>query len=97
MSEILNTNPSKPVVSERGYYYDLSQSPFKVMGVNHEQFIFPSAKKVEMFLRDYDKRKTSLELLLSRVEKLSGQKIELTDEMLTFITHDLYDEMKRKF
>lgn len=97
MCEILNTSPSKPVVSKRGYYYDLSQSPFKVVGVNHKQFIFPSAKKVEMFLRDYHKRKTSLELLLNRVEKLSGQKIELTDEMLTFITHDLYDEMKRKF
>lgn len=97
MTKIVEQKPSKLKQSVRGYYYDLSESPFHVVGVNHEKFIFPSSKKREMFLKEYNKRISSLDLLLSRVENAIGRKIEIDDDMLHFITHDIYNEMKRKF
>lgn len=97
MTKIVEQKTSKKKKSVRGYFYDLSESPFHVIGVNHEKFIFPSAKKREMFLKEYDKRISSLDLLLSRVENASGRTIKIDNEMLSFITHDIYNEMKRKF
>lgn len=97
MTNIVDKEIKKRKTSDRGYYYDLSISPFNVVGVYDEKFIFPSAKKREMFLKEYDKRISNLQLLLSRVENMSGKKIEMDDKMFYFITHDIYNEMKKRF
>ena len=89
--------PHEKKASARGYFYDLSHSPYHVNGVRGEKYLFPSEKKREMFLKEYHKRMGSLEILLTRVYILTNQEIEINDEMQLYILNDIYSEMKRKF
>ena len=84
-------------VSVRGYYYDLSLSPYTIQGVNNDLYIFPSEKKREMFLKEFEKRVNRLNILLSRVSNLSGQSFTITKNMEEFIKKEIYKEMKRNF
>ena len=90
----MNKQPEK---SARGYYYDLSLSPHIIQGVSDTSYIFPSEKKKEMFIKEYEKRVNKLNVLLTRVSNLSGQSFSISKNMEKYMMNEIYKEMKRNF
>ena len=52
----------EPIKSRRGYYYDLSKSPYEYESPYGDLFKFPSEKQLEIYRRDIEKE-------LNRIDK----------------------------
>lgn len=57
---------SDTIVSRRGVYYDLTQSPYEYKTPYGDCFKFSSQKKLDMFTRDIAKEIERLDKLLAR-------------------------------
>ena len=71
------------VVSRRGVYYDLSQSPYEYRTRYGDCFKFASEKKLEMYTRDIE---NELERLEKMIDRYIGR---------DFIPEDAYHVLRR--
>lgn len=78
-------------VSERGYYYDLSLSPYEYKG-----YKFPSAKKLELFIRESEKW---LKKINESCDILDIFRVVKKDRnyYINKMHDKIYNEMKQKF
>lgn len=83
---------SDTVVSRRGVYYDLSQSPYEYRTPYGDCFKFSSQKKLEMYTRDIVKEIERLEKLLARHDLQDF----LPCEIIQMITRKIYVALYRK-
>ena len=80
------------VVSRRGVYYDLSQSPYEYNTPYGDCFKFSSKKKLDIYTRDIVKEIEKMEKLLARHDL---QRF-LPDEIIQLITKKVYAALYRK-
>jgi len=83
---------SDTIVSRRGVYYDLSQSPYEFRTPYGDCFKFSSHKKLEMYTRDIVKEIERLEKFLTR-HRLQDF---LPCEIIQLITKKVYVALYRK-
>lgn len=89
--------PLKPV-SERGYFYDLSLSPYTFVGTDIKtEYKFPSPKKKEVYVNEVNKRVSYLFYLTDRIYSISKLEIPMINEIIIAIEKDVYEEMRVKF
>lgn len=79
----------RPVVSARGVYYDLTQSPYEFTSSYGDCFKFSSQKKLDMYTRDVPKE-------IERVGKLIARN-NLENFIPVEILHLIYRETYRAF
>ncbi len=86
----------KRIKSERGVYYDLSQSPYVHTTPYADTFRFSSAKKLEIYTRDIEGELARLDKLLKR-HRLEGY---MPDEIVLLlrrsVTRSFYDRVEGK-
>lgn len=58
---------NEPKKSRRGYYYDLSESPYEYESPYGDLFKFPSAKQLEIYSRNVQKEVEKIDKALERV------------------------------
>lgn len=83
---------SDTVVSRRGVYYDLSQSPYEYTTPYGDCFKFSSQKKLDMYTRDIVKEIERLEKLLVRHDLQDF----LPCEIIQLLTKKVYVALYRK-
>ena len=57
----------EPKKSRRGYYYDLSISPYEYESPYGDLFKFPSAKQLEIYSRNVKKEINRIDMVIDRV------------------------------
>lgn len=86
----------RPVVSARGVYYDLSQSPYEYETPYGDIFKFPSAKKLEIYTRVIVDELDRLANVLERHEVSKLLPDDIIDGLHRAVYRAVYHKMCRK-
>ena len=77
---------NEPKKSRRGYYYDLSESPWEFKTPNGDLFKFPSEKQLEIYSRNVQKELERIDKVFERV----GCKPHLSAATLRAVYRSVY-------
>lgn len=58
---------NEPKKSRRGYYYDLTESPYEYLSPYGDLFKFPSAKQLDVYCRNVEKEVEKIDKVFDRV------------------------------
>jgi hypothetical protein len=81
--------------SLRGYYYNLSLSPY-VLHTSHGEYPFPSAKKFDVFVKEYEKKLKRLYDSANFITTNTPFKLDIRQIEFDMMD-ELYQEHKKKF
>ena len=82
------------VISRRGVYYDLSQSPYEYLTPYGDLFKFRSQKRLDMYTRDIVKEIEKLEKLLERNDLQDFLPCEMLELLIKSIYKALYNKIE---
>ena len=85
---------TEPIVSRRGVYYDLTQSPYEFKTPYGDLFKFKSSKKLEIFTRDIEKELDRLDKLIDRHDMLSFIEPEIYQILRKAVYKSLYTKIE---
>lgn len=83
---------TRPAVSSRGVYYDLTLSPYEYRTSYGDIYKFSSAKKLEIYTRDIVKELDRLEKLLDR----HSLRDFIPNEIVQLLRKGVYNAFYRK-